>query len=182
MHRLLVAAFATALLGASAQAQTIYPVDRAEILVGSRFDLKVEFPGLADPAKVALTLNGRPPAELLGKEPTFVEREDGRDMSALILRDAALQRPGTYLVRASDGAHTREVAWSVYETGRRRARNVILFIGDGMSPAHRVAARILPRALPRANPRASSQSMTCRTWRLWRPRAPIPSSPIQPIP
>jgi alkaline phosphatase len=139
--------FVMALFGASAQAQTIYPIDRAEILAGSRFDLKVEFPGLADPAQVALTLNGRPLAELMGKEPTFVEREDGREMSALILRDAALQRPGTYIVRASDGAHTREVAWSVYETGRRRARNVILFIGDGMSPAHRVAARILSKGI-----------------------------------
>jgi alkaline phosphatase len=136
-----------ALLGAGAQAQTIYPIDHAEILAGSRFDMKVEFPGLADPAQVALTLNGRPVAELLGKEPTFVEREDGREMSALMLRDAALQRPGTYLVRASDGAHTREVAWSVYETGRRKARNVILFIGDGMSPAHRVAARILSKGI-----------------------------------
>ena len=26
-------------------AQTIYPLDRAEILAGARFDLKVEFPG-----------------------------------------------------------------------------------------------------------------------------------------
>ena len=147
MHRLLVVAFATALSGASAQAQTIYPIDRAEILAGSQFDLKVEFPGLADPAKVAVTLNGRPVAEILGKEPTFVEREDGREMSALILRDVALQRPGTYTVRASDGAHTREVAWSVYATGRRKARNVILFIGDGMSPAHRVAARILSKGI-----------------------------------
>src|SRR6516165_3496654 len=92
--------FVMALLGAGAQAQTIYPIDHAEILAGSRFDMKVEFPGLADPAQVALTLNGRPVAELLGKEPTFVEREDGREMSALMLRDAALQRPGTYLVRA----------------------------------------------------------------------------------
>ena len=147
MHRLLVVAFATALSGASAQAQTIYPIDRAGILAGSQFDLKVEFPGLADPAKVAVTLNGRPVAEILGKEPTFVEREDGREMSALILRDVALQRPGTYTVRASDGAHTREVAWSVYATGRRKARNVILFIGDGMSPAHRVAARILSKGI-----------------------------------
>ena len=35
---------------AAAQAQTIYPLNRAEILAGSRFDLKVEFPG-APPAE-----------------------------------------------------------------------------------------------------------------------------------
>jgi alkaline phosphatase len=33
----------------AARAQTIYPLNRAEILSGSRFDLKVEFPG-APPA------------------------------------------------------------------------------------------------------------------------------------
>jgi len=27
------------------QAQTIYPLNRAEILAGAKFDLKVEFPG-----------------------------------------------------------------------------------------------------------------------------------------
>jgi alkaline phosphatase len=35
----------------------------------------------------------------------------------------------------------------VYATGPRQARNVILFIGDGMSAAHRTAARILSKGL-----------------------------------
>ena len=39
------------------------------------------------------------------------------------------------------------MAWTVSETGPRKARNVILFIGDGMSPAHRVAARILSKGI-----------------------------------
>ena len=34
-----------ALSAAPASAQTIYPLTRAEILAGARFDLKVEFPG-----------------------------------------------------------------------------------------------------------------------------------------
>ena len=50
-------------------------------------------------------------------------------------------------MRASDGEHTREIAWTVYETGPRKAKNVILFIGDGMSPAHRAAARILAKGI-----------------------------------
>ena len=32
-------------IGSAAQAQTIYPINRAEILTGAKFDLKVEFPG-----------------------------------------------------------------------------------------------------------------------------------------
>jgi alkaline phosphatase len=39
------------------------------------------------------------------------------------------------------------VTWTVYDTGARKAKNVILFIGDGMSLSHRVAARMLSRGI-----------------------------------
>src|SRR5215467_1926890 len=113
MRRFLAAAAGIAISMVSAgHAQTIYPIDRADILVGSRFDLKVEFPGLADPAKIAVTLNGRDYSEVFGRAATFIEREDGLDMSDLILRDVSLQNPGSYTVRASDGVHTREITWT----------------------------------------------------------------------
>jgi alkaline phosphatase len=147
MRQSFAALFALALLAASSEAQTIYPIDGAEILHGSRFDIKVEFPALVDPAKVELTLNGKNHAAVLGRTADFIEHEEGGDMSALILRDVSLPEPGAYTVRATDGTHTRQVQWSVYETGPRKARNVILFIGDGMSPAHRVAARLLARGI-----------------------------------
>jgi alkaline phosphatase len=136
-----------ALVAAPAHAQTLYPIDRAEILAGARFDFKVEFPGLVDAAKVAVTVNGEDYANIFGKTAAFVEREDGKDQSALILRDVSFPQPGAYRVVASDGTHTREVAWTVYDTGARKAKNVILFIGDGMSPAHRVAARLLAKGI-----------------------------------
>src|SRR6266567_3112645 len=86
-QRVLVAAgFAVAVVS-SAPAQTIYPIDRADILAGSRFDLKVEFAGLVDAAKARLTINGRDVAEVFGRSATFVAREDDKDLSALILRD-----------------------------------------------------------------------------------------------
>jgi alkaline phosphatase len=147
MRRLLLAAAALAAFMPAGHAQTVYPIDRADILVGSRFDLKVEFPGLVDPAKVTVTLNGQDHAAVLGKAATFVEREDGKDQSALILRDVALAQPGPYRVRVSDGATSREVVWNVFDTGPRKARNVILFIGDGMSAAHRTAARLLAKGI-----------------------------------
>jgi alkaline phosphatase len=136
-----------ALAGSAVRAQTVYPIDRADILVGARFDLKVEFPGLVDPAKIAVTLNGEDHATVLGKTAEVILREDGKDQSALILRDAAFTRPGVYRVRVSDGTTTRELDWNVYETGPRRARNVVLFIGDGLSAAHRVAARLLSKGI-----------------------------------
>jgi len=124
-----------------AAAQTIYPIDRADILAGSQFDFKVEFPGLQK-ADVPITINGEPYAKVLGRTATFIEREDNKDQSALIVRDVAL-KPGTYKVQAGAAS----VTWNVYGTGPRKAKNVILFIGDGMSPAHRVGARLLSKGI-----------------------------------
>jgi alkaline phosphatase len=131
----------------SLSAQTIYPIDRAEILAGAQFDFKVELPGLVDPARLKVTVNGADYAETFGRAGTFVAREDGKDQSALILRNVTLARPGSVTVDVSDGINQRSIAWTVYETGPRKAKNVILFIGDGMSPAHRVAARILSKGI-----------------------------------
>ncbi|KRQ02672.1 alkaline phosphatase [Bradyrhizobium yuanmingense] len=131
----------------SSSAQTIYPIDRAEILAGAKFDFKVELPGLVDPAKLKVTVNGADYAAAFGRSGTFVEREDGKEQSALILRDVTLSTPGSVAVEVSDGTRQRSVTWTVYDTGPRKAKNVILFIGDGMSPAHRVAARILSKGI-----------------------------------
>jgi alkaline phosphatase len=133
--------------GSTSPAQTIYPIDRAEILAGARFDFKVEFSGLADPTKVSISLNGEDYAKAFGKTANFIEREDGKDQSALILRDVSLARPGNYKIHVTDGVQSREVTWSVYDTGPRKAKNVIFFIGDGMSLAHRIAARLLAKGI-----------------------------------
>lgn len=136
-------AMAMAVSGA-ASAQVIYPLDRAEILAGSRFDLKVEFPGLADPARVKVTVNGADHATALGRAAAFIAREDNKDASSLSLVDLAIDQPGAYTVTATDGDRTASVTWEVYAAPTpRRAKNVILMIGDGMSMANVTAARIL---------------------------------------
>jgi alkaline phosphatase len=149
MNRFVAAAacFAISIAGSTGSAQTIYPIDRAEILTGARFDFKIEFSGLADPTKISVSLNGEDYAKVFGNTATFIEREDGKDQSALILRDVSLTRPGRYKIHVTDGAQSREITWNVYGTGPRKAKNVILFIGDGMSPAHRVAARLLAKGI-----------------------------------
>ena len=141
------AGIAIAMAASAGSAQTVYPIDRADILSGARFDFKVEFAGLADPSKISITLNGKDYAQVFGKAATFVEREAGKDQSALLLRDVSLGDAGVYTVRVTDGTETRELRWNVYDTGPRKAKNVILFIGDGMSPAHRVAARLLAKGI-----------------------------------
>jgi alkaline phosphatase len=142
-----VAGIAISMAASAGSAQTVYPIDRADILSGARFDFKVEFAGLADPAKISVTLNGKDYAQVFGKAATFVERESGKEQSALLLRDVSLGDAGVYDIRVTDGVQTRELHWNVYDTGPRKAKNVILFIGDGMSPAHRVAARLLAKGI-----------------------------------
>src|SRR5713226_3313718 len=131
----------------TADAQTIYPLNRAEILSGSRFDLKVEFPGAPPAAAMRVTINGADAASVVGKSASVVEREDGGDYSALWIRDTALTKPGRYVVEATANGRTASVTWNVFDTPRAKAKNVILFIGDGMSVAHRTAARILSKGL-----------------------------------
>ncbi|SEG66158.1 alkaline phosphatase [Bosea lathyri] len=138
-------AIGSAFAAAPVAAQTIYPINRAEILEGSRFDFKVEFPNAPASADVAVTINGKPAAETFGKPTTFMQSEEGQKHSALWLRGATLPA-GNYVVEATQGANKATVKWEVFATAQpRRARNVILFVGDGMSVAHRTAARILSK-------------------------------------
>jgi len=133
---------------ATAAAQTIYPLSRAEILAGARFDFKVEVPGTPPEADVVVTINGKSAADVLGKPATFIVKEDGLDQSALWIRDAEITAPGAYTVDAKVGGKTASVTWTVFATPEKRAaKNVILFIGDGMSVAHRTAARMLSKGI-----------------------------------
>ena len=130
-----------------AAAQTIYPIARAEILAGARFDLKVEFPGTVAAADIKVTVNGRDAAQVFGKAATVVANEEGQDQTAYWIREVTLETPGAYAVAAAAGDKSQTVQWEVFGTPARRARNVILFIGDGLSVAHRTAARVLSKGL-----------------------------------
>jgi alkaline phosphatase len=92
-------------------------------------------------------VNGVPYERAFGKAGLFLEREENKDQSALILRDVAVTKPGPTVVEASDGKTSRRVTWDVYTTPSAKAKNVILFIGDGMHVAHRDAARLLSKGM-----------------------------------
>jgi len=167
---LLLAVSSLALAEDEAGKVTVFPIDRAAILAGSYFDFKVEFPRVIDEAAVAITINGQPVADFFGKPAVFIKEEDtagantdedtdpelGDDKklidhthaSAVLLRDCMLDKPGTYTVVASDKVHTATVVWQVFATPPQRvAKNVILMIGDGMSLAHRNAARLFSKGI-----------------------------------
>jgi alkaline phosphatase len=142
-----LAALAAIFMGGSAHAQAIYPIDRAEILAGSRFDFKVELPSMIAASAIKVTINGLEQSAAFGKSADYITRDDDKDQSALLLRDVVLDKAGSYTIDVTAGAFTKSVTWNVYDTGPRKAKNVILFIGDGMSLSHRVAARLLSKGI-----------------------------------
>ena len=133
--------------GCVAQAQTVYPVDQAQILAGSRFDFKLELPERVAQSDIRVTVNGADYTAAFGKPVTYIEKEDGKEQSAIYVRDIALTKAGAYAIKVSAGSKSRDVTWNVYDTGARKAKNVILFIGDGMTLTHRTAARILSKGI-----------------------------------
>lgn len=138
----------TVLVPAVAGAATVYPLDRATILSASPFDLKVEFDGVVAGSDVSVTINDKPAAEVFGKEATFIEKEDGVEASAVRLEGVTIAEPGTYTVVAKAGDEEKTVTWEVYGTpAEPRAKNVIFLIADGLSVAHRTAARIMSRGM-----------------------------------
>ncbi|MDQ0509178.1 alkaline phosphatase [Ancylobacter amanitiformis] len=148
MRRLLAALATTTCLIAVADAATVYPLDRATILAGSPFDFKVEFDAVVKPADVSVTINGEPAEKVLGKAPEFIEKEKGVEASAVLLRAVNIATPGSYKVEAKAGNETKAVTWNVYGTpATAKAKNVIFFLGDGLSVAHRTGARLMSKGM-----------------------------------
>ncbi|WP_027486726.1 alkaline phosphatase [Allorhizobium undicola] len=152
MRALLIGLVATtALFGASAHAATVYPLDRATILNGSPFDFKVELKSVVKPEDVKITINGQDYKQILGSQAEFVAEEKGKEDkvlgSALILRGAKL-KAGSYKVEVAAGDEKKTVTWDVYETpAKPKAKNIIFFLGDGLSVAHRTGARIMSKGM-----------------------------------
>ncbi len=152
MRKLILALASATMLAGSANAATVYPLDRATILVGSPFDFKVEFDAVVKPEDVKVTVNGQDYEAVFGKKAEFVAEEKGKEDevlgSALILRDLAIGQAGAYKVEVSAGSETKSVNWDVYETAAEpKAKNIIFLLGDGLSVAHRTGARIMSKGM-----------------------------------
>lgn len=148
MHRLLPLLAASTCLVSAAQATTIFPLNRATILAGSPFDTKIEFDGIVKTEDVTVTINGKPAADVLGKDQTFIEKEDGAEASAVRIDAGAIAVPGSYAVEAKAGDESKTVTWEVYGTGAEPvARNVIFMIADGLSVADRTTARLMSKGM-----------------------------------
>lgn len=129
-----------------ASAAALYPIDNAAILLGSQFDIKIEFDGISTPEELDIQLNGAPITKLVKQRPTFIPNESGKG-SSLIYRDVQLNQAGKYVLTAKSSQQVLQVSWDVYASRPKRVKNVILFIGDGMTIANRTSARVFSKGI-----------------------------------
>ena len=128
------------------QAAAIYPIDQASILAGSKFDIKVEFNSVVNQSDVVIDLNGSPINKVISSKPDFIVNENGKG-SSVLFRDVEITKPGKYEIKARVPQEQLQVSWEVYASGPRRVKNVILFVGDGMTIANRTTARVLSKGI-----------------------------------
>lgn len=125
----------------------ILPINQAKLWRGQHFDLEVELP--SNIKEVSVTINGEDAAKALNDKATVTDK--GTHLSYRI-DDAAFTAVGPKSVKvlASDGTntYTRTVNYEVVnEVAQKKAKNVILFVGDGMSLQAKEMARILSKGL-----------------------------------
>ncbi|HTV01714.1 MAG TPA: alkaline phosphatase [Luteitalea sp.] len=131
----------------------IMPPDGATLVAGQRLDIRVEATsdGPDRPAGLRVLVNG---ADITTRRDPASDAGAPDTSSNFLLRRFAADTPGplTIVATTSDGARAESRiqvhAWAgTPVAGSHRARNVILFLGDGMGSSHRTAARIVSRGL-----------------------------------
>ena len=160
----------------------IMPPERATFAVGQRFDIRVEATGAdpagAPPRGLRVSLDGVEITDgnILDPGLDGVAGAGGTGATAapllprhraypapahtsnFLVRDRSFDAPGTHQLRAwtEDGAEASVtltvLAWSDPASGIAPVRNVILFLGDGMSAANRTAARVVSRGVTEGKP------------------------------
>lgn len=141
---------ASAVYAAEQSAQpSIYiaPIDRAKFLAGSKFDFRVELNQLGQlPDTVSITINGQAAESFFGKPLVRTNTDNSVEYT---VRDVSIAKAGTYEVSVSAGDLTKTVRYDVVmaDQGGHKAKNVILFVGDGMAVPAITVARVMSKGL-----------------------------------
>ncbi|MDR1019232.1 MAG: alkaline phosphatase [Synergistaceae bacterium] len=132
---------------ATAAELVVLPIDRAKFLAGQKFDMEAELRG-ARFDEISVKLDGRDAAELFGKAPVI---KRGDSLASCRFDDVTLTKVGTIVVdveaKAGGQTYKKRVEYTVAPPKNRRAKNVILFIGDGTGLQSRQIGRILSKGI-----------------------------------
>lgn len=128
----------------------ILPVDHAKFWAGARFDFDVEVSNAKNLQNVDVKVNGVPADKFFGKP--AVTKDLGNGVTSYRIDDVDFPKAGkiAVTVSAKDSLGTSSAGAGyevVQEKAQKRAKNVILFVGDGMSLQAREVARILSKGM-----------------------------------
>jgi alkaline phosphatase len=151
-----VLALMVAFGSAEATKITILPVTGAKFLAGAKFDFRVELSDLKSASRdLEITVQGKK-AETFFRKPLVKSAGEGDKAASIenyMVRDVSLTMTGTLevIVKGVDDSGPF-LAMAKYESVRamslrKKAKNVILFIGDGMGWNTVTAARIIKNGI-----------------------------------
>ncbi|WP_228054672.1 hypothetical protein [Gloeocapsopsis crepidinum] len=147
--------------GADEEIVRIWPTNNTTILVGQRFDLRVEslIPAQSAPKLESITINGNnftgtfrqrinEHLQLPGGSIEVGLPPEGSNLFGQTLRNWSLPKPGRYEIVATLNIDRRQVsARNTYRVQpfqqRGQLNKVIFFVGDGMGTPLRTGARIM---------------------------------------
>ncbi len=127
----------------------VLPIDNAKMWAGQNFDLHVEVKDVGTVKAIDVLVNGQPASQVFSKA-AAIKLNPGVSSYRINQVKFAKQGPINIIVNVltDNGAVSREVNYKVVsEKIQKPAKNVILFIGDGMSLQAREIARIISRGL-----------------------------------
>lgn len=143
-----------ALLGGAFPSQAsdirILPVDTAKFWAGARFDFDVEVSNAKNLQSVDVQVNGVPAEKFFGKK--AVTKDLGNGVTSYRIDDVDFAKTGkvevTVNAKDSLGVSKATAGYNVvHEAAVKKAKNVILFVGDGMSLQAREIARTLSKGM-----------------------------------
>ncbi len=123
---------------------TVLPIGNAKFLTGQQFDFLIEVKDI-QPQDISVTINGQDAAGFFGKEAV----RGTHDGIATYRIDAVqLRAAGKVDIVVKAGGESRRLQYTATaEQAVKRAKNVILMIGDGMSLQAREMARVLAKGM-----------------------------------
>ena len=123
-------------------AVTILPIDRAKFVAGQRFDFAVE---VAGGKAESVTINGTDAAKYFGKDAVLSEVDT---IGVYRINQVTFPAAGEYAVSVKSSVGERTIKYTVVaDKAPVTAKNVFLFVGDGMSLQAREIARILSKGI-----------------------------------
>ena len=124
----------------------VLPIDRAKFLAGAKFDLLVECRECG--SKVDVKIGGQD-AQQFFKKPARLYEEGG--VSYYRIDSVSFDKTGPLKLEAKAGKESKTLSYEVVAPklgkNQKMAKNVILFIGDGMSLQAKQMARILSKGI-----------------------------------